>query len=659
MSTQRLHFPNPHIARRVDPPQPIGRHLVDAGIISSQDLIHALELQRRIDAPLGEILVAEGLADVEDVMIALSEQHYAQIVDLERDPPRPDLAERLPVNLCLDYRAVPWFDMAGTLLVATSRPHLFDALRIALGHKAQTILPVIATEAQILAQISRFHGAALARNAATRVPATFSCRTWNIAGKGRLFWAILSLTLLLAILIAAPLWTLTALCFLAFVTLLMSTVLKAAALWTRLRAPSIRDGDPTESTPALPYRLPRVSMLVPLLKEREIAGALIERLSKLTYPRCQLEVVLVLEAGDQLTRETLARTALPPWMTVIEVPEANRLTTKPRALNYALDFCRGSIVGVWDAEDAPEADQIEKVVRRFHDAPANVACLQGILDYYNPRANWLSRCFTIEYAAWWRVLLPGVARLGLVIPLGGTTLFFRREILEELCGWDAHNVTEDADLGVRLARRGYVAELLPTVTFEEANCRFWPWVRQRSRWLKGFLITWCVHMRDPGRLRSELGWVRFLGLQTMLLATFCQFALAPLLWSFWLVLLGVEHPVAATLGAGVLWPMIVVFILSETLNLGLSLYAVAGRSHRHLMWWVFTTPLYFALGAVAALKAMHEFVVSPYFWDKTEHGVTPPGDAVAATPGGPVSRKPPSAPPLVSTGSRMPPIYAP
>ena len=134
--------------------------------------------------------------------------------------------------------------------------------------------------------------------------------------------------------------------------------------------------------------------------------------------------VLVLEAGDVITRQTLAHTALPPWISVIEVPSANNLTTKPRALNYALDFCRGSIIGVWDAEDAPEPDQIEKVVTRFQDAPENVACLQGVLDYYNSKTNWISRCFAIEYATWWRVILPGVARLGLVIPLGGHNLVF-------------------------------------------------------------------------------------------------------------------------------------------------------------------------------------------------------------------------------------------
>ncbi|MEH6647593.1 glycosyltransferase family 2 protein [Sulfitobacter sp.] len=332
--------------------------------------------------------------------------------------------------------------------------------------------------------------------------------------------------------------------------------------------------------------------------------------------------MLVLEADDTVTRETIAATQMPSWMSVIEVPHSDNLTTKPRALNYALDFCRGSIIGVWDAENAPEPDQIEKVVTRFQDAPANVACLQGVLDYYNSRSNWISRCFTIEYATRWRRILPGAAHLGLVIPLGGTTLFFRRNILEKVCGWDAHNVTEDADLGVRLARHGYVTELIPTVTYEEANCRAWPWVKQRSRWLKGFLITWMVHMRAPGDLLRDLGLLRFLGVQTLLLATFAQFACAPLLWSFWIILAGFEHPVASTLGSPTALFMVWFFISSELLNLAISLVAVSRKEHRHLMPYVLTLPFYYPMAAISAYKAIKELVVEPFYWDKTEHGIS-------------------------------------
>lgn len=620
MSNLRLHLLDPQVATPAPTEQPLGRYLVNEGIIDASDLVHALELQCRIDAPLGEIMISEGLVSRGDVLTALSRQHNAQLVDLDVDPPSQQLAHVLPSALCLKYNAVPWRTVGDTIMVATHRPDQFDKLRACMGPNGQRMLPVITDQQQIQNHLSRLYGAELAQKAATRVPATQSCRTWEINPVSRKIWALAVLTFCTTALALAPLWTFTIAIIWAFITLMMCTALKAAALWSQL-SHKLPDQPGARGVQSAPFRLPRVSILVPLLKEKEIAGALITRLSRLTYPKSLLNVALVLEQGDTVTRDTLARTDLPEWISVIEVPEANSLTTKPRALNYALDFCHGSIIGVWDAEDAPEPDQLERVVNRFQNAPENVACLQGILDYYNTRTNWISRCFTIEYATWWRMILPGIARLGFVIPLGGTTLFFRRDILEKLCGWDAHNVTEDADLGVRLARQGYVTELLPTVTFEEANCRAWPWVRQRSRWLKGFLITWCVHMRDPRALLRDLGWKRFLGVQTLLLATFSQFACAPLLWSFWLTLFGMPHPVALTLGAPVMWTMAVCFIIAEILNLAISMFAVSGRDHRHLIGWVLTTPLYFPMGALAAYKGLHEFIVSPFFWDKTEHGV--------------------------------------
>jgi cellulose synthase/poly-beta-1,6-N-acetylglucosamine synthase-like glycosyltransferase len=306
-------------------------------------------------------------------------------------------------------------------------------------------------------------------------------------------------------------------------------------------------------------------------------------------------------------------------MRVIVVPDGP-LKTKPRALNFGLDLCRGSIIGVYDAEDAPEPGQIHKVVEGFHQRGANVACLQGVLDFYNPHTNWLSRCFTMEYAAWFRIILPGLQKLGLAIPLGGTTLFFRRAALEELGGWDAHNVTEDADLGMRLARYGYTAEILDTVTEEEANCRALPWVRQRSRWLKGYMMTWAVHMRDPMLLYRQLGPRKFYGFQVLFLCTLSQFMLAPVLWSFWLVPLGVPHPLAAALPPLAMLGLIGLYLLTEVINITLNIMGLRRTNHKMSLLWVPTLHFYFPLGALASYKAAWEMVAKPFYWDKTSHG---------------------------------------
>lgn len=307
-------------------------------------------------------------------------------------------------------------------------------------------------------------------------------------------------------------------------------------------------------------------------------------------------------------------------MRVVTVP-AGGVRTKPRALNYALDFCRGSIVGVYDAEDAPAPDQLHRVVARFHERGSEVACLQGVLDYYNARSNWMARCFALEYAAWFRVILPGIARLGLTVPLGGTTLFFRRTALEALGGWDAHNVTEDADLGVRLARKGYRTELIDTVTEEEANARPWPWVRQRSRWIKGYAMTWAVHMRDPAQLRRDLGTRRFLGVQLLFLGSLAQSFLAPVLWSYWLVLFGLPHPMSVLLTGAAAVALAGLFTLAFSVNVAVALVGTSGPKHRHLRPWALTLEAYFPLATLAAAKAFFEMVVRPFYWDKTVHGV--------------------------------------
>ncbi|MEP2031006.1 MAG: glycosyltransferase family 2 protein [Paracoccaceae bacterium] len=598
---------------------PLGRHLVNAGVISASDLINALNQQRHIEAPLGEILIAENLVDSETVLDALALQYEAERVDLLIDPPDDRLSVLLPPEICVRHQIVPWMQLGDVMLIATSRPDQLEHIRPHLPDLVGAVLPVITSEKSILTYLAKNAGQELAARAENRVKPSQSCRSWGGKSVARSSY-LLGIALILAgALISSPIWTFSILVLIAAATLLISTGMKSMAFAAQIATRDNNDR-PLTTNGSASLRLPRMSIMVPLLHEKEIAQALIARLSRLTYPKALLDVVLVLEERDEVTKETLTRTKLPPWMKVIEVPYVDGLTTKPRALNYALDFCRGTIVGVWDAEDTPEPGQLETVAHHFHEAPPKVACLQGILDYYNPRANWLSRCFTIEYATWWRIIMPGLSRLGFVIPLGGTTLFFRRDALEEVQGWDAHNVTEDADLGFRLARYGFRTELIPTVTHEEATCRPWAWIRQRSRWLKGFMVTYLVHMRHPRQLMADLGARKFWGFQVFFLAAISQFILAPLLWSFWLVFLGFSHPLNIVVGNVFVLGLSVAFVLCEIVTIGIGLVAVSGKNHRHLMAWVPTLLLYFPLGTVASYKAIYELAVMPFFWDKTQHG---------------------------------------
>lgn len=580
------------------------------------------------------------------LLAAEAELRGARLIDPAADPPDPRLVDCYGATACLAQGLLPWRRIGHVTVVATARPDLFSRREPMLAAVFGPVMLALAEEEAITGALLALRAPALVRRAEALVPEAESCRFWPGARLRRIapaaaaaFFALLALAPVLVCSLAMA-W--------AALTLAATSGLKAAAALAEGIAR--RHGRP-EPPPPLIARPPVVSLLVALHHEPDIAPRLVARLSRLDYPRELLDVLLIVEAEDIATRDALTAAGLPPWMRVLPVPPG-RVKTKPRALNYALPLCRGSIVGVYDAEDAPAADQIVRAVERFHARGPEVACLQGILDFYNPRSNWLARCFAVEYAAWFRIVLPGLARLGFVIPLGGTTLFFRRTVLEALGGWDAHNVTEDADLGLRLARHGYRTELLPVVTEEEANCRVLPWIRQRSRWLKGYMITWAVHMRDPALLWRQLGPKRFLGVQVLFLGTLSQFLLAPLLWSCWLMFLGLPHPLAG-LPALPLTGLMGLFLASGVVNLAVNLAAVAGPRHRFLIPWVPTLGFYFPLGAAAAFKGAWELVGKPFFWDKTRHGLDLPdmpetgtAEARSVEPK-PIATVPPRAPPLI------------
>lgn len=598
------------------PSEDFGRFLLASGLVSATALLEARAVQSRSRVTLDRILISEGLVSGDDMARALSRFHGLPRADLSHTPPDPTLAGRIPLRLCLNHSVMPWRMRGDTLVIIASHLEDFTHVLSIMGADAPKAELAFAPACEVQSALAQLHRETLTAKASARVPEPESCRNWRPAGLRRLGLTLAGVAALLALTFLHPAHMFAALALWATFTLIVAAALRLSAYIAHMSAP-----DPAPE-PVLTFRrhpLPRVSVLVPLFKETEIASHLVERLSRLTYPKPLLDVVLVLEENDHLTRDTIARCTLPPWMRVVEVPEGAP-KTKPRAMNYALDFCDGEIIGIWDAEDAPDPDQITRMAERFADLPDDVVCLQGVLDYYNSRQNWLSRCFTIEYAAWFRLMLPGMSRMGLAIPLGGTTLFFRRDALEELGGWDAHNVTEDADLGFRLARHGYRTEVISTTTGEEANCRIWPWVKQRSRWLKGYMVTYLVHMRNPLRFYRQMGPLKFWGFQAHFVTALSQFVLAPFLWSFWLVLLGLPHPLDPLLPRELLVNVGLLFLMIEVISILVNATAVSGPNHRHLLAWVPTMHFYYPLGAIAAYKALYELVLQPFYWDKTQHG---------------------------------------
>ena len=604
--------------------------LLARGAAGLGDILEAREAAGLTESWIGQVLLARGAVSEAEMLPALAEYHGLGIGDWLQGPPDPSLASYLDADVALGFEAVALHRIGATVIIATGRPDRTDALRAAL------CLPpglqpafVLAPRAQIIAAQIALYGEKLARLAEGKAPQASSCRNWRAAVAGRA--AVLALFALATLSALFPTAMMIAAFLAALVVFVANMGLKIAAFAATLRAERMmrQAPAPQDANIAAARPLPIMSILVPLYEEREIATTLMRALCDLDYPPERLDVLLIIEEGDSLTRSALSAMTLPGWARIITVPQGEP-RTKPRALNFALNFARGEIVGVYDAEDRPESDQLLRVAQRFAALGPETACLQGQLDYFNARYNLLSRLFAIEYATWFRVLLPGVQRLGLVVPLGGTTQFLRRDALMAVGGWDAHNVTEVAELGIRLARHGYRVEIIDTTTFEEANAAVMPWVRQRARWQKGYLLTWAVAMRAPFALISALGMWRFLALQVQILCAVAGFLIAPLLWSLMIKPFGYAHPLdllVSPFGYGIL---ATIFVASVVLSIALAIHATRPAHLRHLRPYILLSELYFLLGTISAWRAVLEILHRPFDWAKTRHGQFGALPAVAA-----------------------------
>ena len=596
----------------------LGDILVRTGVLDRSAVRHALEQRHISRAQLGEVLRARQVISDQELTRSMARQWSLGVIDLKTCPPERELLLRIDAASCLQARCVPWRRVDGRVILAVADPADVSAAVQASGLKGQPIAIALAEPAAIRNFLETYFGHEIEEDARLASPPDMNCRQWR---QGRAALAIGGLFGLLVLLAftepVAAFWCAFAI---ALFSNLATTLVRAAALIARFWPEKTQKREGDNIVRLDDWRnLPVISILMPLHKEDRVIPSLISNVSRLDYPPELLDVKLVIEADDDKTSGAIDKVDLPGHFDVVRVPK-NSLQTKPRAMNYALNFCRGSLVGIFDAEDRPDPDQLRKVIEHLHHAPQDVACVQGRLDFYNPRHNWLSRCFTIEYAVWFSLLIRGTRRLGLPIPLGGTTVYFRRKHLEDVSGWDAHNVTEDADLGIRLFRFGYRAEYLPSTTWEEANSRPISWVRQRSRWLKGFMMTWAVHARRPRNLYADLGFISGSYVHILLLGGIVSYLSIPV---FWAVLAGMfGFDLQSTLGGSDwLWKGAFLSMLAgQVVMLAAAFLAASEPGKRHLIPWVPTLIFYWPLGALAGFKALIEMVFAPHYWDKTEHG---------------------------------------
>ncbi len=405
------------------------------------------------------------------------------------------------------------------------------------------------------------------------------------------------------------------------------TLLRSVALREALRFASTRRDKRASALPGVHAAdLPVYSVLVPLFQEANVLGGLVQSLQALDYPAARLEVFLILEERDLETQAAVLGLALPACFRTIVVPD-HALRTKPKALNYALPFARGEFVVVYDAEDRPEPDQLRRALHLFRQGPAQLGCVQAQLNIYNPRASWFTRQFTIEYSALFDAILPALTRVGLPVPLGGTSNHLRRKALIDAGAWDPFNVTEDADLGFRLARRGWRTAVLASTTWEEAPAAFGQWLRQRTRWLKGWMQTYLVHTRQPLRLIRELGLRGALGVHVLMGALVLSALVHPLFYALlgYHALSGAFLARADTGLGAALWTVAWINLSAGYLvSILVGALSVSRRGRPGLAVSALLMPLCWLLVSAAAYRALYQLATDPYRWEKTAHGTPLP-----------------------------------
>ncbi len=421
--------------------------------------------------------------------------------------------------------------------------------------------------------------------------------------------------------LAAPVAVGIALIALATALYASAVAYRLAAFWSALRRPEvvrISDADAR----AMPVdRLPAYTILVPAYHEPSVIAALVTQLSRLEYPAEKLDIRLLLEEDDPETISAAAAAIDGPQFQIVRIP-ASEPRTKPKACNVGLAGARGELVTIYDAEDKPEPLQLRRAAAAFSRIDPSIACLQAKLAYFNADQNMLTRWFAIEYSMWFSMLLPGLVRRDAPLPLGGTSNHFRRDILERLGAWDPYNVTEDADLGIRLHRQGFRTRVLESTTLEEANSDVINWVKQRSRWYKGYLQTWLVHMRQPRELVRQVGWRGLAGLTLFVAGTPLLSALNSIVWAL-TALWFLAHPavIQHLFPAWLYYPSLAVMAAGNAALYYTWIVAARMSGVPRLAYAAAIVPVYWLLMSLAALKAMAQLVSAPSFWEKTVHGL--------------------------------------
>ncbi len=612
-------------------PTRLGDLLVARGYATDGDIAYGLAEQDRTASRLGDILVSHGVISEDELVAVLAEQFQLPLVDLSEYEPDPAAMDVIPEPLARHLRVVPLAVDETTLYVAIADildDETVDALR---EHTDLELRGFLASRNSIDLLLQRMHGAEYVEVAKSELLSRFPEESANrvITSPQKAGFIILFVIILIAAVIDLKTTAIVVMAVCSFVYLTTSFY-KFWLTYDALGHTYEIDVSEEEVAAFDERNLPMYTILVPLYREAAVIPRLVGGIGGLDYPKTKLDVRLLCEEDDDETVPAIEAMNLPPHFKLIIVPDSQP-KTKPKACNYGLLQADGQYVVIFDAEDRPDPDQLKKVVVAFQKCDPSVTCIQAKLNYFNSDQNLLTRWFTTEYSMWFDLMLPGLDAQGAPIPLGGTSNHFITDRLIDLAAWDPYNVTEDADLGIRLHKAGYKTAMIDSTTYEEANSQLQNWVNQRSRWIKGYLQTWLVHMRHPAQLVGQVGVKSFFSFQMMVGGTVI-FLLNPIFWGLTTLFFFTQAGWIQEL-----FPPLLFYLAAFQLFIGnfifmyLNIAGCVQRGYFELVKWALLSPLYWGLMSLAAYKGFIQLFTNPFYWEKTVHGLDTPG-ATVATP---------------------------
>jgi cellulose synthase/poly-beta-1,6-N-acetylglucosamine synthase-like glycosyltransferase len=598
--------------------------LVESGLITQDQLAIARAAKAKTGSHIDDVLMSLGLISPDVLRVLLARTWRIPPLDVANPHRDDDLIRQWSGQLMMAENWMPVrraFD--GMIVVATARvpdDERRAQIELHLGEPAHYEAATTWDIRHIVLDVFRTAIADQAANELYRQSPELSARI--VLSRGQKVGLIAVLAVMAALLVLFPAVAVIGAITAISLVFLAGTIFKFIIAMLGAKFDVVERVSDADVAALRDYDLPKYSILVPVFREANIVAQLVANLGKIDYPVDKLEILVLIEAEDTVTRNAFLAADPPPHFQIVTIPKGAP-QTKPRACNVGLFFATGDFLVIYDAEDTPDPDQLKKAIVAFQRGGPKTVCIQASLNYFNANENVLTRMFTLEYSYWFDYMLAGLDAADLPIPLGGTSNHFRTEALIELGGWDPYNVTEDADLGIRASALGYRVGVVNSTTMEEANTSIPNFIRQRSRWIKGYMQTTLVHARRPRQLIHEIGWRRFLSFTLLIGGTPATFlGVIPLYLVTLFTIFIPAEVLAQFFPVWLLWLSLVNFIVGNTVMVYLSMMGPYKRGTFDLLIWAVLNPVYWILHSIASYKGLWQLITRPHYWEKTEHGLT-------------------------------------